>query len=110
MILGKGEKVHVVHRPLYQGDVRRHFVGTVDACDGALVRATGYLFAADPKLNEFKRQGAIRTRIISLAGDALIINVMPMRVDIEKVNYRHEPGGVATVTDGGDWHLDISHL
>ena len=41
MFLGKGEKLHVIHRPLFQGDVRRHFIGTVDSYDGQLVRATG---------------------------------------------------------------------
>ena len=108
MILGKGEKIHVIHRPLFQGDVRRHFIGTVDACDGPLVRATGYLFRTDPKLNEFKRQGPHRTRVISLDSGSLIVNVLPMRIDVEKIVYKHERDHT-TVTDGSDWHLEISH-
>jgi len=109
MFLGKGEKLHVIHRPLFDGDVRRHFIGTVDSYEGQLVRATGYLFRADSHSNEFRKQGGHRTRIISLASDTLIINILPMRIDIEQVTYKHE-GDHTTITDGSDWHLEISHV
>ena len=29
MILGPREKIHVIHRQLYEADARRHFIGTV---------------------------------------------------------------------------------
>jgi hypothetical protein len=45
MILNSGEYVHIIHRQLFPGDARRHFVGTVEAHEGSIVRVKGYLFA-----------------------------------------------------------------
>ena len=110
MILSAGETIHVIHRQLFQTDVRRHFIGKVEAFDDILVRATGYVFAADAKLNRFTRHGVPRTRIICLSTETLIINVVPEHVDIEKVTYNYVSGDKTTVTDGSDWHLDLTHL
>ncbi len=95
---------------LYDGDARRHFVGTVEACDGPLARVVGYLFAMDTKLNEFVKHDALRTRIIPLDCGSVIVNVLPDQVQIEKVIYKFRPGGAIVVTDGSKWHFDITHL
>jgi len=111
MILAAGDKVHVIHRQLFAGDTQRHFVGTVVGCNGDLARISGYLFAKDPKNNEFgKHDSSLRTRIISLTSGMLIINVLPPDVDIEKITYVHRGAQHIVVTDGSDWHLDLSHL
>ncbi len=110
MILNLGEVIHVIHRPLYEGDVRRHFVGTVETWEGSLVRAKGYLFAMDPQLNKFVRREQLRTRIVSLNSGSVIINILPAHVQIEKIKYEQRQNGDIVVTDGTDWHLDITHL
>ena len=110
MILSPGEKIHVIHRQFYEGDTRRHFVGTVEACDGALARVRGYLFAMDAKSNQFVKRETLRTRIIALDCSSVIVNVLPEQVQIDKVSYHYRSGGDILVTDGGDWHLDITHL
>ena len=110
MILKPGEKIHVIHRQLYDGDARRHFIGTIEACDGALARVKGYLFAMDMKLNQFVKRDTLRTRIIPLDSGSVIVNVLPEHVQIEKVAYKYRPAGDILVTDGGEWHLDITHL
>ena len=110
MILKPGEKIHVIHRQLYEGDARRHFIGTVEACDGTLARVKGYLFAMDMKLNQFVKRDTLRTRIIPLDCGSLIVNVLPELVQIDKVSYKYRPAGDILVTDGGEWHLDITHL
>ena len=111
MILGAGEKVHIIHRQSFDGDTRRHFVGTVEACDGNLAKVNGYLFAMDKKSNLFvKHDVELRTRIIALTSDMLIINVLPPQVDIEKINYKHISMDHIVVSDGSDWQLDLSHL
>jgi hypothetical protein len=110
MILKPGEKIHVIHRQLYDGDARRHFVGTVDACDGTLARVGGYLFAMDTKSNQFIKRDTLRTRIIPLDSAAVIVNVLPEKVQIEKIAYKYRPAGDILVTDGSDWHLDLTHL
>jgi hypothetical protein len=77
-----------------------------------LVKVTGCLFAMDTKKNEFVRHDhEPRTRIISLASDMLIINVLPPQVDLSKIVYQHHHSGKElTVTDGSDWRLCLSHL
>lgn len=110
MILKPGEKIHVIHRQLYEGDARRHFIGTVEACDGALARVKGYLFAMDAKLNQFVKRDTLRTRVISLDCGSMIINVLPEQVQVDKITYKYRPAGDILVSDGSDWHLDLSHL
>src|SRR2546426_5880866 len=106
MILNTGEYVHIIHRQLFVDDVRRHFVGTVESHEGTLVRVKGYLFAMDPKRNEFVRREQLRTRVISL-DDAVIVNVLPAHVKIDQITYTHRPNGDIHVKDGTDWHFDI---
>jgi hypothetical protein len=52
---------------------------------------------------------AKHTRIVSL-NDAVIVNVLPSHVKIDEITYTHRPNGDVLVTDGTDWHLDITHL
>jgi hypothetical protein len=109
MIINSGEYIHVIHRQLFPDDARRHFVGTVESHEGLLVRVTGYLFAMDSRSSQFVRREQLRTRIISLS-DAVIVNILPAHVQIDRITYKHRPSGDILVTDGTDWHLDITHL
>jgi hypothetical protein len=43
-----------------------------------------------------------------ISGD-LLVNVIPSSVDLEKIVYKQEAKSVR-VTDGGDWHLDLSEF
>jgi hypothetical protein len=98
----------------FEGDFKRHFVGTVEKCERNLVRATGFLFAEETKLSRvgiFMKQEDIRVRIIPLDCESLIVNVLPKAVDIGKITYKYNVAkGVVRVTDGSDWHLDLSHI
>src|SRR6266540_4822568 len=105
MILNPGEKVHVIHRQFFEGDARRHFVGQVENCEGDLARVNGFIFAMDAKLNQFVRRDPRRTRLISLSCGTVIINLLPEKVQIEKIKYKYRPAGDVLVTDGTDWHL-----
>jgi hypothetical protein len=109
MIINSGEYIHIIHRQLFPEDVRRHFVGTVESHEGMLVRVKGYLFAMDAKRNEFVRRPQMRTRIISL-NDRVIVNILPAHVQIERINYKHQSNADIVMTDGTDWHLDITNL
>src|SRR5690348_11039759 len=110
MILQVGEKVLVIHRQLFERDAKRHFIGTVQQCEGSLARVTGYLFALEATSNEFVKRPSLRTRIIAMGDAAVIVNVLPDNVRIENVAYSHESGGDTLVTDGGEWRLDLTHL
>ena len=109
MILNSGEYIHIIHRQLFPEDARRHFVGTVESHEGLLVRVTGYLFAIDSRNSQFVRREQLRTRVVSL-NDAVIVNILPGHVKIDKITYTHRPSGDILVTDGTDWHLDITQL
>ena len=110
MIVQPGEKLHIIHRQYYEEDARRHFVGTVNKVEGSLIRLTGYLFSLDVATNQFTRRNVRRTRILSLETESIITNVLPESAHIENIRYEYVSAGHIHVTDGGDWHLDISHL
>ena len=109
MILNSGEYIHIIHRQLFPGDAQRHFVGTVEGHEGLLVRVKGYLFAMDSTQSQFVRREELRTRIVSL-NEAVIVNILPSHVKIDEITYTHRPNGDILVTDGTDWHLNITHL
>jgi len=107
MILQKGEKIHVIHRRHFDKDPHRHFIGIVDECENGLARVTGHIYTVDTVKYEFFRRSEMRTRIVALASGDVIINIVPPSVDLEKVTYKQEKKSVR-VTDGSDWHMDIS--
>jgi hypothetical protein len=55
MVIDKGEKVHIVTRRRFEGDLQRHFVGEVLEAQGAVVRIEGYAFIRDRTRNEFTK-------------------------------------------------------
>ena len=109
-VLRPGEKILLIHRPLFQGDARRHFIGVVLAVEMPLIRASGYVYAADPKTNQFRRHEPERIRVVALTGDSLIVNVIQPSVQIETVTYQYHSGSSIYLADGSGWRLDVSHL
>jgi len=109
MILRSGEKVHVIHRRYYDKDQHRHFIGHVEAYEGGIARVVGHVFTVDTVKFQYVRRPELRTRIISIVGGDLLINVIPDSVDLDKITYKQEKKGVR-VTDGSAWHLDLSEF
>jgi len=110
MLLEAGSKIHVMTRRGFEEDLRRHFVGEVTACADGVVRAKGYAFVFDARLNEFVRRPDERDRILSLVDVGNIVNVLPDSADIEASNYRMSHDGRLVVTDGGSFSLDINEF
>lgn len=109
-ILKPGEKIHVIHRRRFDKDIRRHFVGTVEAFAAGVVRATGYVFVIDDlKEHLFIKRPDRRTKLIPLASGDVIVNVLPDAVDIEAVAYKLEDR-VLWVTDGNGWKMDVKEF
>jgi hypothetical protein len=109
MILEKGEKVHVIHRRNFEKDPHRHFVGVVDAYENGIARVTGHIYTVDLVKFSFFRRQEQRTRIIPLGSGDVLVNVLPPSVDLAKITYKQEKKSVR-VTDGSDWHMDISEF
>jgi hypothetical protein len=107
-ILRPGEKIFVIHRQLISGDSRRHFFGVVEECVGDMARATGRVFSLDSRTNQFASRDLPRTRIIPLNSGAVIVNILPTTVDVDKIKYSTVQAGQLHITDGTKWHLDIS--
>jgi hypothetical protein len=109
-LLAPGDKLHVIYRQFFERDVQRHFIGIVQTCTSNLAKVAGYLFARDMKNNTFAKYAPEpRTHIIALNSDVLIINVLPPHVDLAQIVY-NRIGPEIRITDGSDWHLDLSHL
>ena len=109
MILNKGEKIHVVHRRHFEKDVHRHFVGVVEEYEAGVARATGNVFTVDQTKYTYVRRPEKRTRLIAVSSGELLINILPPSVDLDKIVYHQEKKSVR-VTDGSDWHLDLSEF
>lgn len=104
-----GEAVHVIERRLFPGDVRRHFVGEIEACTDRALRVRGYLYVYDSGASAFSRKHELRTRLIPL-DNRVIVNVLPGQVSLEEVRYTRDAEGNLTLTDGANFELDISEF
>lgn len=109
MILAPGEKLHVIHRRKMEREPHRHFVGIVEAYENGVARVTGHVYTVDTVKSAFFRRPEKRTRILAISSGDLLINVVPGEVDLEKIVYKIEKKSLR-VTDGSNWHLDISEL
>lgn len=107
MLMHPGDKVHVVTRRLFENDVRRHFVGEIQAVAESAIRVKGFIFVFDKIKNEFHRHPEERIRIISLTDSDNIINIIPSEVNIEDVSYQISPENDLVVTDGKNFTLDM---
>ena len=108
-ILAPGEKIHVIHRRRFDQEPHRHFVGVVDDYREGVLRMTGHVYAVDTTTYQFIRRPEQRTRVVSVVSGEVIVNVIPVSVDLSKITYRQE-GSAVRVSDGSDWHLDISEV
>ena len=110
MILKSGEKIHVVHRRMFDKDTRKHFVGEVEAYEHGVVRALGHVFVIDdPAENIFRKKSELRSRLISISAGNVYVNVLPPTVDLEQIRYENK-GRALRITDGSEWHLDLKEF
>jgi len=110
MIIENGEKVHVAYRALYDNSTRRHFLGEVVACDGAVCRLRGYAFVFDAKAGTFLRKPELRETIINLSESGNVANVLGRDVDVTSVIYRYERGAGLVATDDKSFMLNINEF
>lgn len=104
-----GDRIHVIARRLFLEDLRRHFVGTVVAVSGHLVRADGYTFVFDSSSGTYVKRETPRTRVIGAGDAAVIVNVIPDGVDIDALGYESIDRRLV-LTDGAGYTLDINEF
>jgi len=104
-----GDKLHIITRRRFDGDVRRHFAGEVTGCTGDLYELRGYEFVFSSGSNEYKRRPELRTRLFSLGEEGFIVTKISRHIDIESLEYRFlEKRRV--VTDRKAFTLDINEF
>ncbi len=86
-ILANGEKVHVLIRRDFEGDLRLRFVGEVVEATDTVVRIRGYAFVFDTAGNAFVRSAEHMERIISLVDSGNIIHIIPREVKLEELHF-----------------------
>ena len=109
-LLSPGEKIHVMHRRRFEKDVRRHFVGLVEAYEQGTARTCGYVFVIDDLSKHlFVKRPDRRTKLVPVASGDVIVNVIPETVDLERVAYQLKDRTL-WVTDGSGWRMDLKEF
>ena len=110
MVLELGEKVHLIERRAFDGDLRRHFIGEVTYATDSVARLKGYVYVLDMATNEYIRRPQIRTRIVPMVDARIIINVLPANANIAKAIYTMDKDRHLCVTDSETFTLDINEF
>lgn len=112
MVLYAGEKVHVITRRSFEGDVQRHFAGEVEIAGENVVRLRGYtfVFEFDAMSYRFVRRPESCIKIVSLIDSANIINVVPTEVNLEELEYKTSAKKHLAITDGKAFSVDINEF
>ena len=97
-------------RRMYDGQLQRHFAGQVEAADGAVVRATGYIFIYDDDKAQYIKKTAKRTTILNLAESGYIVNFIPSTVNLDDLRYEVIDRTFLAFTDGKNFVLDINEF
>jgi len=108
-VLVVGDKLHVMTRRLFTGDVHRHFVGEISAVSDPLFRAAGYVFVYDPGTNTYFKHPELRTQLFSISDFGHVITVLPRLVDMESLRYEIVDGRLMLVDDR-DFSLEIAEF
>ena len=109
-MISKGEKIFVVTRRLFEGDIRRHFVGEITDVSKEAVRAEGYAFVFDESKNEFIRREKKRTRIFPLTDSGIVINIISKEVLLEEIRYGVNVKNQRVITDGKSFSMNVSEF
>jgi hypothetical protein len=109
-MLSNGEIVFVITRRLFEGDLRRHFVGKIENVSGAIIRTRGYIFIFDESSKEFVRRKGQRVRIFSLIDAGIVVNVLPSDINISEMHYAIDNDNHRIITDGKSYSMNVSEF
>ena len=109
-MINKGEKVFIITRRLFDGDLRRHFVGEVQEVTSVAMRVQGYAFVFDDGTKQFVRREGLRIRIFSLIDAGLVINILPSQVQVEDIRYKWDDENRRIISDEKAFRMNISEF
>jgi hypothetical protein len=108
-MLANGAKLLVTHRRLFERDESRYFVGTVDAYETGVVKATGYSFVRDMGSGRVLRKDDRRTKLLSITSGAFLVYQLPDETDLDAVKFvSHE--GELSLTDDKHFKMNMAEL
>ena len=107
-VIAVGENVVIITKRTFADDVRRHFIGTVTACLGSLVRVEGHAWIAN-NVGGYERRSDRRTRVFSLSYGGEVVLIVPPSVDLATLTYRIVTGRLI-ITDDADFSLEITEF
>lgn len=108
-IFDRGDRVFIITRHLFPGDVQRHFFGIVDRSTQNAILVHGYAFVHDVAQGEFVRHKGQRSQVFPL-DNHIVLFVLPDDTDIGLVRYEHRKDKELAVTDGKQFRIDISEF
>jgi len=108
-ILEPQERVLIITRRLYHGDVRRHFVGVVERYERGALRVRGYAFVHDLAHGGFTRRKSPRERIFPL-DNHIIVFVLPDETELGAVHYEVTQESGLIVTDSKHFKLELNEF
>ena len=107
-LLRSGDKLLISHRRLFRDDVSRHFVGSIDACDGSIVQLTGVTFLRKALGGDYVRKPGVRTKILSLATGSLIVYKLPEDIQVENLQLEKRGELGVFLVDGHNFEMNLS--
>jgi len=110
MLLEPDDKIHIITRRNFEGDLRRHFAGRVLHAGETAARIEGYVFVHDPNTNSYVRRTTKRIRLVSLTDACNLINVLPRSVNLDSLTYRTTKEERLVVSDGLSFEMDINEF
>ncbi len=108
-ILDSGDRVLIITRRLFPGDIQRHFVGIVDRATHSAILVHGHAFVRQVSQGDFVRRKGQRSRVFPL-DNHIVIFVLSDDVNIGQIRYEHREDKELTVTDGKQFRIDISEF
>lgn len=109
-IIRAGEKVLIMTRRRFDGDIRRHFAGEVTAAQGGLARVEGYVFIFDKQSTEFQRHRDPQAKLYNLCDAGHLVYLIPDEAALDAVTYRFDPERGMIVTDGRSFSIDLNEF
>jgi hypothetical protein len=86
MILEQGDKILIAHRRLYESDGERYFIGTIEAYDHGIARASGRTWARSQRSGDFLSSDE-RTKIFSILSGTLIVYRLHRTTDLRALKF-----------------------
>ena len=108
-VIAVGDKLHIMTRRLFDGDIRRHFVGEVKAVSTYLTELRGYTFIFQPGTNRYCRLPELRTRLFAVGEAGYTVNKIPRDLDLDAIGYQVVDSRLV-LTDGKSFVLPINEF